>query len=120
MTGDQVRFRWRDYRHHNKSKVMTLAADEFIRRFLLHTLPHGFHRIRHYGFLGNRYRAEKLALCRRLLAISATAPPDNADEPGSPQDRIFDTCPCCGGRMERVGPLPRSRPANPSAWHDSS
>ena len=72
----QVRFRWRDYRHHNKSKVMTLAADEFIRRFLLHTLPDGFHRIRHYGFLGNRHRAEKLALCRQLLAISAAAPPD--------------------------------------------
>ena len=84
MTGDQVRFRWRDYRHHNKSKVMTLAADEFIRRFLLHTLPHGFHRIRHYGFLGNRHRTEKLALCRRLLAIRAAAPPDNADEPGPP------------------------------------
>ncbi|HEX2215786.1 MAG TPA: IS91 family transposase, partial [Xanthobacteraceae bacterium] len=65
MAGGQVRFRWRDYRHHSKSKVMTLAADEFIRRFLLHTLPHGFHRIRHYGFLGNRHRAEKLALCRR-------------------------------------------------------
>jgi putative transposase len=120
MTGEQVRFRWRDYRHHNKSKVMTLAADEFIRRFLLHTLPHGFHRIRHYGFLGNRHRAEKLALCRRLLAISAAAAPDNADEPGPPQDRSFDTCPCCGGRMERVGPLPRSRPADPPAWHDSS
>src|SRR4051794_24779086 len=120
MTGDQVRFRWRDYRHHNKSKVMTLVADEFIRRFLLHTLPHGFHRIRHYGFLGNRHRAEKLVLCRRLLASSAAAPPDNADEPGPPQDRSFDTCPCCGGHMERVGPLPRSRPADPPAWHDSS
>jgi hypothetical protein len=120
MTGEQVRFRWRDYRHHNKSKVMTLAADEFIRRFLLHTLPHGFHRIRHYGFLGNRHRTEKLALCRRLLAISAAAPPDNADEPGSPQDRIFDTCPCCGGRMERVGPLSQSRPVDPPVWHDSS
>src|SRR3954447_13473931 len=58
MTGDQVRFRWRDYRHYNKSKVMTLVADEFIRRFLLHTPPHGFHRIRHYGFLGNRHRTE--------------------------------------------------------------
>jgi hypothetical protein len=120
MTGEQVRFRWRDYRHHNKSKVMTLAADEFIRRFLLHTLPHGFHRIRHYGFLGNRHRAEKLALCRQLLAISAATPPDNADEPGPPQGRSFDTCPCCGGRMEMVGPLPRSRPADPPAWHDSS
>jgi Putative transposase/Transposase zinc-binding domain len=120
MTGEQVRFRWRDYRHHNKNKVMTLAADEFIRRFLLHTLPHGFHRIRHYGFLGNRHRDEKLALCRRLLAISAAAPPDNADEPGPSQGRNFDTCPCCGGRMEMVGPLPRSRPVDPPAWHDSS
>src|SRR3954453_15187407 len=120
MTGEQVRFRWRDYRHPNKSKVMTLAADEFIRRFLLHTLPHGFHRIRHYGFLGNRHRDEKLALCRRLLAIGAAAPPDNADESGLPQDRSFDICPCCGGRMEMIGPLPRSRPADPPAWHDSS
>ena len=88
---------------------MILAADEFIRRFLLHALPDGFHRIRHYGFLGNRHRAEKLALCRRLLAISAAAPPDNADKPGPPQGRSSDTCPCCGGRMEMVGPLPRSR-----------
>src|SRR3954453_691460 len=120
MTGEQVRFRWRDYRHHSKSKVMTLAADEFIRRFLLHTLPHGFHRIRHYGFLGNRHRAEKLALCRRMLAISAVTPPDNADEPGAPQGRSFDTGPCCGGRMERVGPLPQSRPADPPALPHSS
>jgi len=120
MTGEHVRFHWRDYRHHSKSKVMALAADEFIRRFLLHTLPHGFHRIRHYGFLGNRHRAEKLALCRRLLAISAAAPPDNGDEPGSPQNCSSDTCPCCGGHMEMVAPLPRSRPADPPAWHDSS
>jgi hypothetical protein len=84
LTGAQVRFRWRDYRHHDKSKVMTLAADEFIRRFLLHTLPDGFHRIRHYGFLGNRHRAEKIALCQELLAGGAAAPPDNADEPGQP------------------------------------
>ena len=52
----QVAFRWKDYRHHDKTKVMTLAADEFIRRFLLHTLPDGFHRIRHYGFLANGCR----------------------------------------------------------------
>jgi hypothetical protein len=120
MAGDQVRFRWRDYRHHNKSKVMALTADEFIRRFLLHTLPDGFHRIRHYGFLSNRHRAEKLALCRQLIAIAAAAPLDNSDEAGQPRDRSFDTCPCCGGRMEVLGPFPPSRPANPSAWHDSS
>jgi Putative transposase/Transposase zinc-binding domain len=120
MTGDRVRFRWRDYRHHNKSKVMALAADEFIRRFLLHTLPDGFHRIRHYGFLSNRHRAEKIALCQELLAIGAAALPDNADEPGQPCDRTFDLCPSCGGRMEILGLLPRSRPADPPVWHDSS
>src|SRR6266446_6800659 len=73
LADGRVSFRWRDYRHHNKSKVMTLAADEFIRRFLLHALPDGFHRIRHYGFLANRHRADKLALCRRLLAAPAPA-----------------------------------------------
>jgi hypothetical protein len=70
LAGGRVSFRRRDYRHQNKSKVMTLAADEFIRRFLLHALPDGFHRIRHYGFLSNRRRAEKLALCRTLLAVA--------------------------------------------------
>jgi hypothetical protein len=64
---DKVAFGWKDYRHHDKAKVMTLAADEFIRRFLLHTLPEGFHRIRHYGFLANGHRVAKLDLCRRLL-----------------------------------------------------
>ncbi|TIV13284.1 MAG: IS91 family transposase, partial [Mesorhizobium sp.] len=54
-----VRFRWKDYRHGNRQKVMTVTPDEFIRRFLLHVLPEGFHRIRYYGFLGNRYRAQK-------------------------------------------------------------
>lgn len=95
---------------------MTLAADEFIRRFLLHTLPDGFHRIRHYGFLGSRHRAEKLVLCRELLAV---APPEN-DEEGEQAGHPTFFCPCCGGRMEVVDPLPRSRPADPSAWYDSS
>jgi hypothetical protein len=120
MTDGRVRFRWRDYRHHNKNKVMTLAADEFIRRFLLHTLPDGFHRIRHYGFLGNRHRVQKLALCRELLAVALVAPHENDDEAEQPRDRTFDLCPCCGGCMVVVGPLPRSRPVNSSAWHDSS
>ena len=68
MDDDRVAFRWRDYRHGGKTKVMTLDAHEFIRRFLLHTLPDGFHRIRHYGFLANGHRATRLDLCRRLLA----------------------------------------------------
>jgi Putative transposase/Transposase zinc-binding domain len=120
MTGERIRFRWRDYRHHDKSKVMTLVADEFIRRFLLHTLPDGFHRIRHYGFLANRHRAEKLALCRQFGAAAAAAPPDSDNEGEPTRDRSLDLCPCCGGRMEVLGPVPPLRSADRSAWHDSS
>jgi Putative transposase/Transposase zinc-binding domain len=68
----QVAFRWKDYRDHDQQKTMTLEADEFIRRFLLHVLPDGFQRIRHYGFLGHRYRQAKLAQCRQLLGITLT------------------------------------------------
>jgi Putative transposase/Transposase zinc-binding domain len=114
LAGGQVSFRWRDYRHHNKRKVMTLAADEFIRRFLLHALPDGFHRIRHYGFLANRHRHDKLALCRKLLAVAAAAPSADGEE------ELPDLCPCCGGRMEPIGLFRFSPPANSSAWHDSS
>lgn len=64
-----VRFRWKDYRHGNRQKDMTLSAEEFIRRFLLHVLPVGFHRIRYYGFLGNGHRAQKPAHCRDLLGM---------------------------------------------------
>lgn len=63
-----VSFRWKDYRHESRQKVMRLDAHEFIRRFLLHVLPNGLQRIRHYGFLANRYRAVKLARCRELIA----------------------------------------------------
>jgi Putative transposase len=65
----------KDYRQAGKTKVMTLAADEFIRRFLQHAAPGGFHRIRHFGFLANRHCAEKLALCRALLAAPQPEPP---------------------------------------------
>jgi hypothetical protein len=118
LAGGRVSFRWRDYRHHNKSKVMTLAADEFIRRFLLHALPDGFHRIRHYGFLANRRRVDKLALCRTLLAVGdASVPARGGEERQQLADRAHDVCPCCGGPMERVGPLPQSPTAKTSAWH---
>lgn len=76
----QVRFRWKDYRDRNRQKVMTVPADEFIRRFLLHVLPEGFHRIRYYGFLGNRHRTHKLARCRELLAMPAPEPLDGQPE----------------------------------------
>ena len=70
----KVRFRWKDYRHGNQQKTMTLDADEFIRRFLIHVLPDGFQRIRYYGFLSNCQRTRKLALCRELLAMRLAVP----------------------------------------------
>ena len=66
---DQVTFQWKDYRHRNRIRNMTLDAHEFIRRFLIHALPPGFQRIRHYGFLANAHRREKLELCRKLLNV---------------------------------------------------
>ena len=112
LADGQVSFRWRDYRHHNKAKAMTLAADEFIRRFLLHALPDGFHRIRHYGFLANGHRAAKLVLIRQLLGV----PPPEAPLPRTDYrerykqltGRDLNLCPCCGGRMERIGELARA------------
>jgi len=78
---DYVSFQWRDYRHGNKQKIMTLAPDEFIRRFLLHVLPAGFQRIRYYGFLANCQRKEKLDRCRQCLAM-----PDLEPQPESRGD----------------------------------
>jgi hypothetical protein len=119
LAGDRVSFRWHDYRHHNKNKVMTLAADEFIRRFLLHALPDGFHRIRHYGFLANRGRAERLAWCRALLVVADVAVPVGGGEDRRRcADHAPDICPCCGGRMALIGSF--SLPASSSAWYDSS
>ena len=72
--GDRVTFRWRDYAHGNKSRLMTLQATEFLRRFFLHILPNGFVRIRHFGFLANRFRSERIAQCRQLLAQLGAGP----------------------------------------------
>lgn len=93
---DEVRFRWKDYRQPGKPKVMSLATGEFIRRFLMHTLPDGFHRIRYYGFAANGHRSEKLALCRRLLDTRPA--PTEPDGDHSADDTPLP-CPCCGGRM---------------------
>jgi hypothetical protein len=110
-----VSFRWKDYREHgsHKPKVMRLPAGEFIRRFLMHVLPDGFHRIRHYGLFANGHRAEKLALCRRLLQVGPVATDHHNDDhtaDGTP-DREPPHCPCCGGRMKIIesfaGPLSR-------------
>ena len=92
-----VTFRYKDYRRSGpeRQQVMTLAADEFIRRFLLHVLPRGFHRIRHYGPLAASSRKAGLALARELLAV---APPAGADPDDEPVD-VRPPCPCCGGFM---------------------
>jgi hypothetical protein len=107
----RVAFQWHDYRHRQRSKVMSLEATEFIRRFLLHALPPGFQRIRHYGFLANCHRTRKLELCRQLLTQPVTSL-----LPGTAQCNVFypvDTrheapvCPRCGvGRMETIEILP--------------
>jgi hypothetical protein len=101
----QVAFRWKDYRHHNRPKTMTLSADGFIRRFLLHVLPRRLQRIRHYGFLGNRVRARKLALCRTLLnskpaPAETTQPLDYRDLFEKLTGRSLRQCPQCeNGQM---------------------
>jgi hypothetical protein len=117
----QVRFRWKDYRNHDRQKTMTLDADEFIRRFLLHVLPGGFHRIRHYGFLGNRFRVVKLARCRQLLGMPAplevpptTRPRDYRDVYEALTGISLRVCPVCQhGQMVRVATLPREPRAPP-------
>ena len=85
IDGGQVCFRWKDYRNGARSRTMTLAAEEFIRRFLLHVLPDGFQRIRYYGFLCNRYRQQKLARCRELLGM-----PELQPATGEPYDDYRD------------------------------
>jgi hypothetical protein len=92
-----VTFRYKDYRRQGpeRQRVMTLAPHEFIRRFLLHVLPRGFHRIRHYGLLASSTRKASIARARELLAV---APPTAPVEVPEPCDRL-PPCPCCGGRM---------------------
>ena len=94
---DQVTFRWRDSAHHNEQKMMSLALDEFLRRFLLHLLPKGFVRIRHFGFLANRWRATLLPLCRQALAV--VQPQTKPQAPPAKQIRPLWLCPKCGGPM---------------------
>jgi hypothetical protein len=123
----KVSFTWKDYRQDGKTKVMTLEANEFIRRFLQHTVPDGFHRIRHIGFLANCHRAEKLALCRELLAVPPPAPPEGDPSPPRWQDRLreltghdVEVCPNCGGRMVTAGTLKPQPPPRPPMWCNSS
>jgi Zn-finger nucleic acid-binding protein len=114
LADGKVSFTWKDYRDDGKTKIMTLGADEFIRRFLQHTIPDGFHRIRHFGFLANGHRTAKLALCRQLLAVPPPPPPPPAPDYRERYRQLtgvsLDTCPDCGGQMRDIGPLPRTAP----------
>lgn len=124
----QIRFQWKDYRDNSRVKTMSLSADEFIRRFLVHVLPDSFQRIRYYGFLGNRYRQQKLALCRLLLgmqtpeqqtAASPTAK-DHRDRYEELTGRSLHQCPQCQqGQMTIVEVLPRSVAGVPETVNSS-
>jgi hypothetical protein len=112
-----VTFKWKDYRAkgRERTKVMTLPTGEFIRRFLIHVLPGGLHRIRHYGLFASSKRAENIARVRQLLAVPEPQSKNAADsnEPQAPTH----PCPCCGGRMIVIeiferGCSPRTRPAS--------
>src|SRR5262249_4362022 len=117
LTEDKVRFPWKDYRQDGKTKVMTLDADEFIRRFLLHALPDGFHRIRHYGYLANGSRSDNLAPRRQLLdarGAGAREPTNHHFKADPPLTAIdYAICGECGGAMRRIATVPRSCNAAP-------
>jgi putative transposase len=101
----KVTFRWKDYAHKSKQRLMTVTAEEFLRRFLLHSLPLGLVRIRLCGFLANRRRGELLPVCKRLLEVlSQNSTTPDASDPRSPGAWL---CPHCGGAMvlmERLTP----------------
>jgi hypothetical protein len=114
---DSVTFRVKDYRIDGpgRYKTMTLAPHEFIRRFLIHVLPKGQHRIRHYGFLANGNRAANIARIRELLAVPAPAPDTEDTDTANEPHVLALPCPCCGGRLVIVaafGPAdpPHQRP----------
>jgi Putative transposase/Transposase zinc-binding domain len=111
-----ITFRWKDYRIQGRDryKLMTLATDEFIRRFLIHVLPRGFHRIRHYGLLAKAACADNITRARELLAV----PKRQAEPADATDDNDPHPCPHCGGRMIIIetfarGSMPRHRPTGP-------
>ncbi len=111
-----VTFKWKDYRAkgRERSKTMMVGADEFIRRFLIHTLPDGFHRIRHYGLFANGGRVRNISRARELLGVTL-AETDPADAEDGEETALSQPCPCCGGRMIIIetferGAQPRAPP----------
>jgi hypothetical protein len=124
LENGKVTFRWKDHQAGNKQKYMTLDAEEFIRRFLLHVLPGGFARIRHYGWLANAQRRQKLALCRKLLGLEPREEEQEATAANSGTAgkgltlASFTICPACGqGRMvviEVIDPMPTLQEPTPA------
>ena len=114
----KVTFRWKDYAHQSKQKLMTVTAEEFLRRFLLHTLPRGFVRIRFCGFLANRRRGECLPLSKRLLQAASpqdsTMPKASALKPAGAW-----LCPHCGGAMNVIEKLTPQQVVRRSAQRES-
>jgi hypothetical protein len=120
--GRGVTFRYKDYRADGlaRHKAMTLTADEFIRRFLLHILPKGFHRIRHYGLFASTGRAANIARLRELLGSAPPADKVASSSQDEPAETVLPPCPCCGGRMTVIefferGMQPRYRAASLAA-----
>jgi hypothetical protein len=114
----RVVFRWKDYRatDENRYKTMSLQTPEFIRRFLIHVLPHGFHRIRHYGLLANGQRREKIQTARALLNVDAHSVANDDDDESTDAVPFWLTCPACGQGMrviEVFGNSPRHRGGDP-------
>jgi hypothetical protein len=99
FVNNQVTFSWRDSAHNNEHKLMTLSLDEFLRRFLLHLLPKGFVRIRHFGFLANRRRATLLPLCFHVLGAVRPSPTQPEASPATKPPSPLWLCPKCGGPM---------------------
>jgi Putative transposase/Transposase zinc-binding domain len=121
---NRVTFRWKDYRAEGRDrfKTMTIAASEFIRRFLIHVLPGGFHRIRHYGLFASGVRSDNIARARELLAVppGPRKPDQDATSGDNDTPAPANPCPCCGGHMIIIetfqrGSQPRSRPTAPAA-----
>jgi hypothetical protein len=116
LENGQVTFRWKDYKHGHQLRTMTLDAVEFLRRFVLHVLPRGFQRLRHFGFLANRVRQAKLVQCRRLLPQTVPAVPTRVDwrgeEEATSAKEPVAVCPICQqGHVRVVATLPPHRTA---------
>ena len=119
LQNGMVTFRYKDYRQRGETRVATMAAVEFVRRFLLHTLPHGLQRIRHYGFLSNRNRTEQLVALKQAPLPGALLPTANVEGSTDPQPQAQPTCPCCGGTTFELLPLPLVLERPTSFWDTS-